>query len=69
MIAENSGWSASADAAAIAGVANRVGAFAFAAGSGDAALLIDLAPGAYTARVSGVDGTTGVALVEIYEVP
>ena len=27
------------------------------------------APGAYTAQVSGVGGTTGVALVEVYEVP
>jgi hypothetical protein len=32
-------------------------------------LLINLAPGAYTAQVSGVAGTTGVALVEVYEVP
>jgi hypothetical protein len=28
-----------------------------------------LAPGAYTAIVSGVNGQTGVALVEIYEIP
>jgi len=29
-----------------------------------------LAPGAYTAQVSGADGTiTGVALIEVYEVP
>ncbi len=34
----------------------------------DAALLITLPPGGYTAQVSGVNGTTGVALVEIYEV-
>ena len=35
----------------------------------DAAILINLAPGAYTAQVSGLGGTTGVALVEVYEVP
>ena len=28
-----------------------------------------LAPGNYTAQVTGVNGTTGVALVEVYEVP
>jgi hypothetical protein len=26
-------------------------------------------PGSYTAQVNGVNNTTGVALVEIYEVP
>ncbi|HEX2853551.1 MAG TPA: hypothetical protein VHO24_09950 [Opitutaceae bacterium] len=33
------------------------------------AILATLPPGGYTAQVSGVDGTTGVALVEVYEVP
>jgi hypothetical protein len=28
-----------------------------------------LAPGVYSAVVSGADGTTGVGLVEIYEAP
>jgi hypothetical protein len=37
--------------------------------SEDAALLITLHPGVYTVQVAGVDNTTGVALVEIYEVP
>jgi hypothetical protein len=47
-----------------------VGAFAFAAdNSRDAALVIELPPGAYTATVSGKGGTTGVALVEVYELP
>jgi len=36
-------------------------------GSRDAALVAYLKDGAYTAVVSGVNGTTGVALVEIYE--
>ncbi|HTZ19911.1 MAG TPA: Ig domain-containing protein, partial [Opitutaceae bacterium] len=44
-------------------------AFALAHGSKDAALIVVLAPGAYTAVVSGVGGQTGVALVEIYEIP
>jgi hypothetical protein len=32
----------------------------------ESAILITLAPGAYTAIVSGVGGTTGVAIVEVY---
>ena len=32
-------------------------------------LLITLPPGLYSAQVSGVGGTTGVALVEVYEMP
>jgi hypothetical protein len=45
-----------------------VGAFAFAAGSADCALIANLPAGAYTVQVSGVGGTTGVALAEVYEV-
>lgn len=37
--------------------------------SDDAALLISLAPGGYTAHVSGKQAATGVVLIEIYEVP
>lgn len=37
--------------------------------SKDAVLLVTLPPGSYTAQVSGVGGTTGIALVEIYELP
>ena len=37
--------------------------------SKDAALLISLAPGNYTAQVNGKAGATGIALVEVYEIP
>jgi hypothetical protein len=48
----------------------QVGAFAIQSpGSRDAALVVTLDPGAYTAVVSGVGGTTGVALVEVYDLP
>jgi hypothetical protein len=47
----------------------QTGAFGLSAGSKDAALLGTLPPGAYTAQVSGVNATTGVALVEVYEIP
>ena len=47
-----------------------VGAFAFAVdASKDAAMAIELPPGAYTATVTGKAGTMGVALVEVYELP
>ncbi len=46
-----------------------VGAFPLSADSKDAALVTTLTPGSYTVQVSGVNGGTGEALVEIYEVP
>jgi hypothetical protein len=45
------------------------GAFGLPAGSRDAALIVNLPAGAYTAQVSGIADTTGVALVEVYELP
>ena len=45
-----------------------VGAFALATGSGDSALVATLSPGVYTAQVSGVNNTSGVAILEIYDV-
>jgi hypothetical protein len=49
-------------------VAKQVGAFDLAANSKDAVILTDLAPGIYTAVVSGAGASSGVALVEVYEV-
>lgn len=62
--AENDNWDAAA-----AATFGSVGAFAFTPGSRDAALVATLQPGSYTAQVSGVGGGTGIALVEVYEVP
>lgn len=67
--ATNDNWSSAANAAQVRTAALSVGAFALGADSRDAALLITLAPGAYTAQVSGVSEATGIALVEVYEVP
>ena len=47
----------------------QVGAFSLASNSNDSALILTLPPGAYTAQVGGVGGTTGVALVEVYDLP
>ena len=52
------------------GIFSRVGAFGFAdPESRDAVLFTVLDPGAYTVVVSGANGTSGVGLVELYEVP
>lgn len=54
----------------LASAAASVGAFALPARSKDAALLLTLLPGSYTAQVRPASNTAaGVALVEIYEVP
>jgi hypothetical protein len=45
-----------------------VGAFSLNTASSDSVLLLTLAPGNYTAQVTGVNNGTGIALVEIYEV-
>lgn len=66
-IASNNNWNQNANAAEIAAMAAQVGAFSLNAGSTDAALLLELDPGAYTAIVGGAGGSTGVALVEIYD--
>ena len=67
LVAANDNWSGpSALTAAFASV----GAFGFGAGtSKDAALVIALSPGGYTAQVSGAGNAIGQALVEVYELP
>jgi hypothetical protein len=68
LVAQNSGWSASPDAQLINQASAQVGAFALTDGA-DSALIVNLAPGAYTAQVAGISDSTGLALVEIYEIP
>jgi hypothetical protein len=67
VLAANNGWGGSAQ---ISSAAASVGAFAWPnPASSDSAILITLPPGVYSAQVSGASGDTGVALVEVYEVP
>ncbi len=63
-LAENDNWNAT-----VGGFFAGLGAFPLDAGSTDAALLITLPPGGYTAQLSGADGGTGTGLIEIYELP
>ena len=72
-VAVNDDWGVPADTgaasgAAVAAAAARVGAFPFPAGSADAAVLVTLPAGAYSAVVEGAGGATGTGLVEAYEV-
>ncbi len=46
-----------------------VGAFELDPESSDAAMIISLETGLYTMRIRGEDGTTDVALVELYALP
>jgi len=68
-IATNTGWSTNTNAAAIASETAALKTFPLPAGSADCALLLTLPPGTYTATVSGVGGTSGIALVEAYLAP
>ena len=67
-LATNDNWSDGGRGTVVAEAAIRAGAFAFnSATSRDAGLLVDLAPGSYTIQVSGANNTSGVALVEAYD--
>jgi hypothetical protein len=71
VIRSNDNWTAPTNgptAADVTTAAAQAGAFAFVNGSADAALLVTLDPGAYTAVVRDAGGRTGFALIESYEV-
>lgn len=69
-ILQNDDWGTNADAATTAAVALQVGAHPLPAGSKDAAFVVTLPSGNYTVQATASNGTsTGIALVEVYEVP
>ena len=65
-IAFNDDWGIQAPGA-LAAESAAAGGLIFAPGSRDAALLITLSPGAYTAIAEGKAGSTGSGLIEVYE--
>ncbi len=78
VIATNDNWGTpqpissgqfSATAADLTAASGASGAFPLGAGSKDAAVIITLNPGAYSAVVTGAAGNSGAALVEVYEIP
>jgi hypothetical protein len=64
-IGGNTGWGGTV---ALSDAMTEVGAFSIPSGSADSALLVSLAPGQYTVQLSGANNSTGVGLIEIYEV-
>jgi len=69
VIRENDNWSAGNDVSLVNKAAASVGATpGFSSGSKDALILITLPPGTYTAELLGVKSTSGIGLLEIYEV-
>jgi uncharacterized delta-60 repeat protein len=68
-VATNDDWETNANRGELRAVTTAVGAFPLADASRDAALLVTLAPGAYTLVVDDADGAAGIVLVEAYEVP
>ena len=64
VLATNDDWNADD-----ASTAQRSGAFPLPAGSHDAAIVLTVGPGAYIVELASADTSTGVALVEVYEVP
>lgn len=64
-IAENDDW----DSAATLTAQQSVGAFNLPAASKDAVLVATVTPGSYTITITGANGGTGTALIELYELP
>ena len=67
LVAANNDWGSAVEAAAIAAAFTQVGAFPLAAGSLDAALVVDLPPGNYSMVLAGAGTSTGIALAEVYD--
>ncbi len=66
LLQTNTGWGGDAQ---IAATAASTGAFFWgSSATPDSAILVTLAPGAYTAEVSGASGDMGLALIEVYKV-
>lgn len=67
--ATNDDWSGAGGAGIPADLFDRIGAFHLEEGSRDAALLLWLEPGVYTAEVRSADENAGLVLAEVYAVP
>ncbi len=68
-IFSNDNWADAPDPDGLAAATTAVGAFPLVSGSRDAAMLVTLMPGTYSAQASGIAGTTGNVLIEVYAVP
>ncbi len=69
LIRSNAGWSTENLTYDFAAAARAVAAFPLQEGSADCAMVVTVEPGNYTLQVSGLNGQTGEALVEVYVLP
>lgn len=71
LVASNDDWSSGTAqvTAQLVAETEQAGGFPLTTDSADAALVIELAAGTYTFVVSGKNDTTGIVLVEVYELP
>ncbi len=67
-VAMNDDWGLVADPAALAAATLKSGAFPLDGSTKDSALVLSVGPGGYTVQTSGVAATSGVALVELYDI-
>jgi hypothetical protein len=67
-IKTNNGWSTAPEFQVIRAAAQEIGAFPLGNNSQDAAMIVMLEPGTYTVTLSGENNTTGMGLVEVYDV-
>jgi hypothetical protein len=69
VVASNDDWEDETNSSYMAAVTKETGAFALHDLSKDSAFIATLPPGLYTVIVSGVERTSGIGLVEVYEIP
>lgn len=67
VLSRNNDWNTSGDSAPLAAAMSTAGAFALDAHGADAGLVVDLAPGSYTAHIDDVAGGAGIVLLELYD--
>lgn len=67
LVESNDDWGSASNASRIAETAASVGAFPLSVAARDAAILSTVGEGTATVQVSGKDGASGVALIELYD--
>ena len=68
-IATNNDWGTAANKTELTTISSAIAGLALDDSSKDAAIVITLDPGAYSAQVSSANGSAGLVLIEVYDVP
>ena len=69
VLASSGAWFRQPNAAEVVDAGQRAGAFPLTKDSSDAAIVTTLVPGVYTVSSEGAGGETGIALIEVYDLP